>query len=217
MIIQNPLIGQARKKLGGSVASKWNGLNVLKSKPLTVANPRTPGQVTQRNKLSVFSELVRLLAAVINTGWSLAKPTGQSARSASMKSSYPDLIFDLSGNGITNPEVMKVSAGALVPTDINGSITGTNVTVTWSGTAIPDSNQATSDVLYLAVIASDLTFAEQPVAVFSLGAVSRNAGTVTVSVAALDALGASAYIAYAFFKSVGSPTLISNSTSISIS
>lgn len=68
-IVQNTLIGRARQKIGGSVFSTWKGLNVLKSKPLTVANPKTPGQIQQRSAMSQITKLFRGASGYVALGF----------------------------------------------------------------------------------------------------------------------------------------------------
>ncbi len=62
-IVENPKIGRARNKLGRTVFFTQWGKNVLRSKPITVKNPKTPAQVKQRMK---FKKLMKLLHQVLN-------------------------------------------------------------------------------------------------------------------------------------------------------
>lgn len=68
-IIQNPLIGRSKNKLGNSVFSTQFGKNVLRSKPLKVKNPRTPKQVEQRKKFKAMVFLFRKLVPIINEAY----------------------------------------------------------------------------------------------------------------------------------------------------
>lgn len=54
-VTQNPIIGKSKQKFGNAVFSKWKGINTLRTKPLSVANPRSEGQRNQRNRLSVMN------------------------------------------------------------------------------------------------------------------------------------------------------------------
>ena len=58
-VTQNSIIGRTRGKVGGVVFSKWRGLNTLRSKPESVKNPKSPGQLFQRKKLTLLVELYR--------------------------------------------------------------------------------------------------------------------------------------------------------------
>ena len=65
-IVQNPITGRTRKAFGTAVFSKSYGNNTMRSKAMDVKNPRTEGQVRQRNKFSTTVELVRQVLALIN-------------------------------------------------------------------------------------------------------------------------------------------------------
>lgn len=68
-VLQNPLIGRAKQKLGGSVFSTWKGINVLKGKPLSVANPKTDKQLMRRSALVQIVAIGRIVKAAIDTGF----------------------------------------------------------------------------------------------------------------------------------------------------
>ena len=65
-IVQNPITGRTRKAFGTAVFSKSYGNNTMRAKAMDVKNPRTEGQVRQRNKFSATVELVRQVLALIN-------------------------------------------------------------------------------------------------------------------------------------------------------
>lgn len=68
-VVQNPIIGRARNKMGGVIFQTWKGKNVLRSKPLTVANPKTQGQMAQRNKLSEAVKIYRETSGAVQLGY----------------------------------------------------------------------------------------------------------------------------------------------------
>ena len=51
-IVQNTLIGKTKKSVGGTTFTSWKGRNVLKSKAVSVSNPKTAGQKKQRLQFS---------------------------------------------------------------------------------------------------------------------------------------------------------------------
>lgn len=51
-IIKRGILGGFSGRIGNVVGSSWKGLAVVKSLPLSVANPRTTAQTTQRSKFS---------------------------------------------------------------------------------------------------------------------------------------------------------------------
>lgn len=68
-VVQNPIIGRAQNKLGGVIFQTWKGKNVLRSKPITVANPRTDAQVAQRNKITEAVSVYRNTSGAVQAGY----------------------------------------------------------------------------------------------------------------------------------------------------
>lgn len=66
---QNLLFGRMKNKIGGIVTSTWKGINVIKSKPLTVANPRTDAQTAQRAAMILVMSIARAISSAINFGF----------------------------------------------------------------------------------------------------------------------------------------------------
>lgn len=105
-IIKQGILGGFSGKVANVVGTSWKGIAVVKSQPLSVANPRTAAQVAQRNKLSAcVSVLQPMLAEVI-------KPLND--RFAGQMSGYNYALqksidaFDPSGN-LSTPENFKIS------------------------------------------------------------------------------------------------------------
>jgi uncharacterized protein (DUF697 family) len=65
-IVQNPITGRSKKSFGTAVFTKIFGKNVMRTKPLEVKNPRTEGQVNQRNKFATIVAIVKQLLILIN-------------------------------------------------------------------------------------------------------------------------------------------------------
>lgn len=65
MAIINPINGKIAGKIGGTMYQINHGLQIIKEKPLTVANPNTSAQVQVRAKLKLLSQLSSALAPVI--------------------------------------------------------------------------------------------------------------------------------------------------------
>lgn len=68
-IVQNPLIGATRQKMGNAVFSTWKGIYVLKTKPVSVANPDTDPQQQQRSAFAQMVLAFRNMPAVVRTGF----------------------------------------------------------------------------------------------------------------------------------------------------
>lgn len=61
MKTQNPLIGRSTKSKGADTFYTLNGQNIVRNKPMAVANPRTPAQVSQRVRFTAFTEAANSL------------------------------------------------------------------------------------------------------------------------------------------------------------
>jgi len=59
--IKQGILGGFSGKIAGIVGTSWKGRAVMKALPLSVANPETEGQVSQRTSFSLISVLASLL------------------------------------------------------------------------------------------------------------------------------------------------------------
>lgn len=69
VVVSNPLIGKSKQSMGNATFSTWKGINVLKEKPQSVANPNSD---TQQMRRSAFTQMVlafRNMPAVIRAGF----------------------------------------------------------------------------------------------------------------------------------------------------
>jgi hypothetical protein len=129
-IIKQGILGGFSGKVAGVVGSSWKGIAVMKSLPLSVANPRTAGQVAQRGR---FGNTVAFAGAILST---VIKPLWD--RFASKMSGYNAFIaknielFDTENP--TPPDALVISEGKMSKTDISGAeITGVvpDINVYW--------------------------------------------------------------------------------------
>lgn len=67
--VQNPIIGQAVNQAGGMIFSVWKQLKVMRSKPLSVANPQTPAQQAVRRRMALLASLMREVLSEIRVGF----------------------------------------------------------------------------------------------------------------------------------------------------
>lgn len=69
-VIKQGILGGFSGSVANVVGSSWKGIAVIKSKPLSVSNPKSPSQTAQRNKLTGVVKAARdLLAALIQPYW----------------------------------------------------------------------------------------------------------------------------------------------------
>ncbi|MCB1863960.1 MAG: hypothetical protein KDG50_00890, partial [Chromatiales bacterium] len=68
--IKQGILGGLSGKIANVVGSSWKGIAVLKSLPLSVANPNTAAQQAQRGAMTQIVAAARiLLAALIQVYW----------------------------------------------------------------------------------------------------------------------------------------------------
>jgi len=140
MITQNAVFGRSKQKLGGVVTTTWKGKNVVKSKPLTVANPRTANQVGQRDRVTFIVQFYRLIAGVVKPSFkSLA--IGMSEFNAFSSENLKNGFITNSGLSITKDWSKFVTGkGTIGATDIS-TVSASNgsaaVTISYSNSDLP--------------------------------------------------------------------------------
>lgn len=112
------VLGGFRGKVGPIVGSSWKGINIIKAKPISVANPRTAGQIAQRNNMSAIVILSKMiLATVIKPLWD---------RFAQKKSGYNAFVQSNIGTFIsgvfTNFDEFVISMGKMAATEISSIV-----------------------------------------------------------------------------------------------
>jgi len=113
-IIKRGLLGGFSGKVANIVGSSWKGIAVMKSLPLSVANPRTAGQVAQRNRFKGVVGWASILLA------SICKPLWD--RFAQQQSGYNAFVsanvdsFTIAG--VPLPNAIIISRGSLTGVDI---------------------------------------------------------------------------------------------------
>lgn len=183
-VIKQGILGGLSGKIGNVVGSSWKGIAVLKSLPLSVANPKSPGQVAQRNRFTGCVEAARiLLAALIQTYWN---PFAQRMSGYNMFVSENVETFD--GGIFTDFAAFFATRGSLLgitSTGASASAAGNSITVPWTDNSGQADALATDEVI---VTAYNDT---QDYWIVDAGSVTRNAETITITdnlVAASDEL-----------------------------
>ena len=80
MITQNPIIGRAKKKLGGIYARTLYGKNVLQACPPPTKGKQTPGQLAASNAFGKLSRLSNQISPSLLNSIYYTSPTGRSRR-----------------------------------------------------------------------------------------------------------------------------------------
>lgn len=119
MITQNPIIGRARKKLGGVYCRTLYGKNVIQSCPPPKAGTLAPSQIAAGNIFGTISHLSNQVSASLLNQLFYSAPIGRSRRAEWMRQLYegkekqnetwvfnPTLIKRLGGNEAVTEEPM---------------------------------------------------------------------------------------------------------------
>lgn len=146
-VIKRGILGGFSGKVANVVGSSWKGIAYMKSMPLSVANPQTTAQTTQRN---AFSKTVEI-AGIILADW--LKPLwdrfaqGMSGYNAFVQTNIP-LCPD--GNFVPNNFIM--SKGTLYNPGIT-SVIGDNSanTITYELSDQLGPNGLSTDLIYIMV------------------------------------------------------------------
>lgn len=138
--VQNTLIGRASGSVGGATFTTWKGINVLKSKPESVANPKTLGQRSQRSRMSVMVAIYRLLASIITVGFK-TRAIGKSAYNAFVSQNIVNATtVDNTGGAFINYPELKFSLGTIGAIPIASIVvnpSSTVATVAWDNSLAP--------------------------------------------------------------------------------
>lgn len=152
-VLRQGILGGFRGKVGNVIGTGWKGRAVIKAMPLSVANPRTAGQVKQRTR---FSHLVSF-ASLVLAAW--IKPLWD--RAASGMSGYNAFVSanrDVFGNGldILDDQIIMSRGRMIAPKITAKTITGRNLTLTVSN-PLTDRFALPTDKLFIAVTGAGFT------------------------------------------------------------
>jgi hypothetical protein len=200
-VIKRGILGGFSGKVAGVVGGSWKGIAYMRSLPLSVANPRTPGQVTQRDKFAGAVNLaVSLLATIVKPLWD---------RFAQQMSGFNSFVranianFDTNGDPIYNQIV--ISQGSLLLPSISGASASNgspNVAITWTNNG-GTGNASNTDEIFAFV----LNETQDTMGIISFGA-ARSVETQTVVMPDNNVTADILHIYFAFRKADG--TLVSN-------
>lgn len=126
-VVSNPLIGHTRKSMGNATFSTWKGLDILKQKATSVANPKTPNQLMRRSAMKQVVAIFRMTPAAIKLGFK----KGEAHMSEYNRFSKNALknAFDFSNPPVAtlNPANLLVSVGTITPTPIDSIISDRSI------------------------------------------------------------------------------------------
>ena len=156
-IVQNPIIGRASGQAAGMVFTTQFGKNVMKSKPVSVANPKSDKQKERRSAITQIVAIYRAVSSVIQSTFA-ALAVGMSAYNAF--ASYNLLnAFTYSGAApatLTDADIL-FSKGTIATTPIlssSASDGSKTVTVTYAKTTA-GAGQSLTDKAVMVVMNQD--------------------------------------------------------------
>ena len=172
-VIKQGILGGFQNKVGAVIGSNWKGIATMRSRPISVANPRTGKQVAVRSEFSTLVKMASALnATLIRPYWSrfAQKKTGANAF---ISANYGKI----KGAPASAPERMIFSQGKLDGlSDLAANIEGVNHTIVWNEIALGVYGAANDKVSVFAIAgevgADDRNYLEYGY----LGETTRNAG-----------------------------------------
>ena len=130
-IIQNPHIGRSSGKFSTGVFSTVLGKNVLRSKALTVSNPRSLAQRKVRALLSTLSFYAKMFALAVNVGFK-DDAVAMYPRNYFVKANYQWItISDLLAPTITWDKFKLSKGGLCTIANPVADIDGADIDFTW--------------------------------------------------------------------------------------
>jgi hypothetical protein len=143
--ISQGILGGLSGKVGNVIGGSWKGIDYIRIKPSSVANPRTPGQVNQRNKFSASIEFLQPNKDFVNVGYK-AFAVKKTAFNSAMSNVLNNAITGIAPDFTVDYSLALLSKGNL-STPLNGSVdltTANQVTFNWDDNST-DGNANTTD------------------------------------------------------------------------
>jgi len=116
-IIKQGILGGLSGKIGSVVGTSWKGRAILKSLPLSVANPETEGQVSQRTSFSLISILGSILLTIIIRP--VYNPISGNITGSNLFTSQNKLFYD--GQGAFDSTQAFIGGGTLITEPVDSA------------------------------------------------------------------------------------------------
>lgn len=203
-VVQNTLIGRAKRSIGGVTFMTWKGLNVAKSKPVSVANPNTPKQQMRRSVITQLVAIFRQIPGAIDTGFR-TQAIHMSAYNAWLgANSKTPWDFSSPPSATLLPTDLVMAKGTIaVNDDYNGSadVSDAVVTLTWDP-AITGPGQSLTDLSNIILFNSNTgQWYVQPIQE------ARSVGSADIEKTFFDFSAGNLIYAWLFFSSTTSPAV----------
>jgi hypothetical protein len=162
--VQNPIIGQAVNQAGGMIFSVWKQLKVMRSKPLSVANPQTPAQQAVRRRMALLASLMRELLSEIRVGFTRFQ-NGTTQWAQFLKENYATGTSDNGTIAALITTALKFSKGTLLPMEGGNiaQVTGQEIQLDWTDNSGQQGANASDKLHVILVNANGSAVAAVPV------------------------------------------------------
>jgi len=109
-LLKKGILGGISGKVGNVVGGTWKGIDYIRSLASSVANPRSPGQVSQRTKFSAVVEIgSQLLGSIIQPFWN-----GKVPKMSGFNAFVQQNIAEFTNEGVPDYTDLLFSKGSLL-------------------------------------------------------------------------------------------------------
>ena len=176
-VIKQGILGGFQNKVGAVIGSNWKGIATMRSRPISVANPRTGKQVAVRSEFSTLVKMASALnATLIRPYWSrfAQKKTGANAF---ISANYGKMT----GNITQIPDRMILSQGKLDGlADYAVTFAGADYVLTWTPGTLGVYGAATDKVSVFCLVGTSDEAGRNSVEYKYMGETTRAAGTFNI-------------------------------------
>jgi len=110
--IPQGILGSLSGKVGSIIGGSWKGIDYIRIKPSSVANPRTEGQVNQRNKFTITLEYIQATSDFVKIGYK-SFATKKTAFNAAMSYVLNNAVGGIAPNFSIDYSLALLSRGSL--------------------------------------------------------------------------------------------------------
>lgn len=176
-VIKQGILGGFQNKVGAVIGSNWKGIATMRSRPISVANPRTGKQVAVRSEFSTLVKMASTLnATLIRPFWSrfAQKKTGANA--------FISANYGKMAGTVTNiPDRMILSQGKLDGlADLQVTLVSGDYQLDWDDAVLGVYGAATDKVSIFALRGISDEAGRNSVEYKYMGETTRSASTYTI-------------------------------------
>lgn len=175
--ISQGVLGGFSGKIGNVIGGSWKGIDYMRIKPASVANPRTEGQVDQRTKFTAALQFLQPLKDYVKVGYK-AYANKMTEFNSAMSHILGNAVTGISPDFVIDYSSALLSRGSL-PGALNpaaSSLIAGSVVVTWADNTLNGTAAATDKSLIA------LYNAEKVEAIYTMEGAVRSAGTQALTV-----------------------------------